>query len=117
MTIPASLETNGSLSFAQCEALTDLYYGDTVEAWQTLSIEYPPHRVTVHCTDGVFLSPVTGDLNGDGALNGLDLLQLRKYLVGVQPTADPMAFDLNGDGELTILDLIRLRKLLVRATD
>ena len=117
VTIPASLETNGSLSFAQCEALTDLYYGDTVEAWQTLSIEYPPHRVTVHCTDGVFLSPVTGDLNGDGALNGLDLLQLRKYLVGVQPTADPMASDLDGDGELTILDLIRLRKLLVRATD
>jgi hypothetical protein len=117
VTIPASLETNGSLSFAQCEALTDLYYGDTVEAWQTLDIQYPPHRVTVHCTDGVFLSPVTGDLNGDGALNGLDLLQLRKYLVGVQPTADPMASDLNGDGEVTILDLVRLRKLLVRATD
>ena len=112
VTIPASLETNGSLSFVQCEALTDLYYGDTVEAWQTLSIEYPPHRVTVHCTDGVFLSPVTGDLNGDGALNGLDLLQLRKYLVGVQPTADPMASDLNGDGTVTILDLVRLRKLL-----
>ena len=117
VTIPASLETNGSLSFAQCEALTDLYYGDTVEAWQTLSIEYPPHRVTVHCTDGEILTPVTGDVNGDGALDGLDLLRLRKYLVGEQMTIDPLDADLNGDGEVSILDLVRLRKLLAGVID
>ena len=117
VTIPASLEKNRSISFAQCEALTDLYYGDTTEAWQTLSIEYPPHRVTVHCTDGEILTPVTGDVNGDGALDGLDLLRLRKYLVGEQMTIDPLDADLNGDGEVSILDLVRLRKLLAGVID
>lgn len=116
VTVPASLKTNGSLSFAQCEALTDLYYSDTVEAWHALDITYPPHRVTVHCTDGVSFSPVTGDLNGDGALNGLDLMQLRKYLVGELTTADAPDADLDGDGEVSILDLVRLRKLLARVT-
>ena len=117
VTIPASLETNGSLSFTQCEALSDLYYGDTMEAWQKLDITCPPHRVTVHCVDGEIQIPVTGDVNGDGALNGLDLLQMRNYLVGEQMTLGPLEADLDGDGEVTILDLVRLRKLLVGVTD
>ena len=53
-----------------------------------------------------------GDLNGDGSLNGLDLLQLRKYLVEAQSTADPLDADLNGDGEVTILDLVRGERLI-----
>ena len=54
-----------------------------------------------------------GDLNGDGTISALDLMQLRKALVGL-PEEDliPAAADLNRDGATDILDLVRLRKLL-----
>lgn len=56
---------------------------------------------------------VLGDLNGDGILSALDLMQLRKVLVDL-PVEDliPAAADLNRDGATDILDLVRLRKLL-----
>ena len=56
---------------------------------------------------------VLGDLNGDGTISALDLLQMRKALVGI-PETDliPAAADLKRDGVVDVLDLVRLRKLL-----
>ena len=58
-------------------------------------------------------SLVLGDLNGDGTISALDLLQMRKALVGI-PETDliPAAADLKRDGVVDVLDLVRLRKLL-----
>ena len=55
-----------------------------------------------------------GDVNRDGAVNALDLIQLRKYLVGLEtsPSFDLLAANVNGDSAIDILDLVRLRKLL-----
>lgn len=58
-----------------------------------------------------------GDANGDGNVDVLDLVRLRKSLAGNQVQLNASCADLNGDGEVTILDLVRLRKLLVGATD
>ena len=58
-------------------------------------------------------SLVLGDLNGDGTISALDLMQLRKALVGLpEEELIPAAADLNRDGVMDILDLVRLRKLL-----
>lgn len=56
---------------------------------------------------------VLGDLNGDGTISALDLLQMRKALVGI-PGSEliPAAADLNQNTTIDILDLVRLRKLL-----
>lgn len=55
-----------------------------------------------------------GDINGDGSIGPLDLLLLRKYLVGLEISSrfDPGAADMNGDGGIDIRDLVRLRKQL-----
>ena len=56
---------------------------------------------------------VLGDLNGDGTISALDLLQMRKALVGI-PESDLIAAaaDMNRNSTIDILDLVRLRKLL-----
>ena len=61
---------------------------------------------------------VIGDVNGDGVVNGRDLVRLRKYLseIGSDPAAVSTEIfpgaDLNGDNVINGLDLIRLRKML-----
>lgn len=58
-----------------------------------------------------------GDANGDGNVDVLDLVRLRKSLAGNQVQLNASCADLNGDGQVDGLDLLRLRKLLVGATD
>lgn len=79
--------------------------------------------VTVTEADGVtvakdvVITPPVGDLNGDHRVDALDLLILRKYLVGLLPihTLYDPAMDMNIDYRVDIRDLVCLRKLLARA--
>ena len=62
---------------------------------------------------------IYGDVNGDGRIDGRDLIRLRKYLATYNDdtgTGDVEIFagaDMNGDGVVNGKDLIRLRKYLV----
>lgn len=56
---------------------------------------------------------VPGDANGDGTLNLLDLVRLRKQLAGLSPELNKTAADLSGNWEIDAQDLMLLRKLLV----
>ena len=68
-------------------------------------------------------SGVTGDVNGDGTVNGKDLIRLRKYLNFYNEETGASEFpvtadsDCNGDGLINGKDLIRLRKMLSGASD
>jgi len=54
---------------------------------------------------------IWGDVNGDGEIDILDLILLRRYLADHPVDVAPGA-DVNGDGEIDILDLILLRRYL-----
>ena len=62
---------------------------------------------------------VYGDVNGDGNINGKDVIRLRKYLASYDPESGTSEVeitagaDCNGDGEIAGKDLIRLRKYLL----
>ena len=61
----------------------------------------------------LLVQDLSRDINMDGKVNALDLLVLRKNLVGLPVGSfDPEAADVNGDEIINILDLVRLRKIL-----
>lgn len=57
----------------------------------------------------VVVAPLTGDANGDGVINVLDVIAISNYYIG-EPS-DDFCFDnadVNGDGMVNILDIIAL---------
>ena len=70
--------------------------------------------VTVSMTDGKVTAGANkpGDVNGDGKVNGLDVVRLRKYLNGWDVVIQVRNSNVNGDRFVNGLDLIRLRKFL-----
>ena len=57
---------------------------------------------------------VIGDIDGDGKVNIVDLVQLRKHLAGITTLkGDALSgADVNKDGKVNILDLVKIRKHL-----
>ena len=56
-----------------------------------------------------------GDVNGDGKVNPVDIVLLRKYLLNSEkyPVADEKAADVNVDGKVNPVDIVLLRKYLL----
>ena len=83
---------------------------------QEISVSYRSDGTLVMTSMPITLpASELGDIDGDGSIGAVDLMLLRKYLVGltIEGRFDGTAADLNGDGKIDILDLVRLRKLLV----
>ena len=55
-----------------------------------------------------------GDVNGDGIVNLLDLMAMRKYLAKWSVSVDTEATDCNADGNINLLDLMLMRKYLAK---
>lgn len=61
------------------------------------------------------LTVVKGDVTGDGVVDVLDLLKLKKYLLGqiTLSEGDMSAADATGDGAVDVLDLLKIKKYLL----
>lgn len=59
-------------------------------------------------------SSVVGDANGDGAVNLLDLITLRKNLALIKSSLYYENTDINGDCRVNVLDLLLLRKMIAK---
>ena len=77
------------------------------------------HYRCVNCGHEYVEQAVTyGDANGDGKIDGRDIIRLRKYLAsydsetGTSDVVIGLGADCNGDGKIDGRDLIRLRKYL-----
>lgn len=57
--------------------------------------------------------PMVGDANGDGKVNLLDIITVRKSLVSLYVKINSSNADIDSDGKTTVLDLLLLRKGLV----
>lgn len=56
-------------------------------------------------------SSLLGDINGDGKVNVVDSINLRRMILGNQAAVD--GADLNGDGKVNIVDAGILRKIIL----
>lgn len=53
------------------------------------------------------------DVNGDGVIDILDLVRLKKRICGIIGDETAGSFDINGDGDLNSLDLAELQKAII----
>ena len=58
---------------------------------------------------------VKGDTSGDGQVNALDLLQIRKNILEITQLSGAYneAADISGDGKINALDLLQVRKMIL----
>ena len=70
--------------------------------------------LTVGQTAGKVVITLAADLNGDGRINAVDLLLMRKLLAKMSPTIVTGGADLNADGKQNALDLLLMRKTLAK---
>ena len=78
---------------------------------------YNEERLQIQAGTGLIrlADRLPGDVTGDGIVDGLDLIRLRKYLAGVADTEIVEAnANVNGDDTIDLLDLVRLRKYLAK---
>jgi len=75
----------------------------------TLSLDYPYLDTTV----GIEFY-IEADLNDDGKISTTDLVQLRRYIAGLDSTNEKavLAADVNGDGKVSTTDLVKIRRML-----
>ena len=53
-----------------------------------------------------------GDVSGDGVVNAIDLLMVRKYILSLHPLEEEylQSADINRDGAVNAVDLLMVRK-------
>lgn len=59
-------------------------------------------------------SGIYGDANGDGAINMLDVLLIRKYIAKQPVTLDLDAAEVTCDGSINMLDVLLIRKFIAK---
>ena len=112
ITIPNSVTEIGESAFAYCDKITDVYYSGTEEQWKQIGIQSnndPLLNATIH-----FAESILGDVTGDGEVNVMDLIRLKKCIADGS-AAEMQNMDINGDGVVNVLDLIRLKKIIAGA--
>ena len=115
-TIPGSVSKIGANAFLGCLGLTDVYFAGSEEAWRSVSIgelNESLYRAAVHFGGAPTEAALSGDVNGDGAVNKKDSLALKKYLA--DPENHPIvlaAVDVNVDGCVNKKDSLRLKQYL-----
>jgi len=73
------------------------------------------HTFTTQLTVNIINRPVSrlkGDVNGDGRINSLDLMLVKRHILGLEKL-DGEAFnaaDVNGDGKVNSVDAMRIQR-------
>ncbi|MGN0113841.1 MAG: leucine-rich repeat protein [Acutalibacteraceae bacterium] len=101
--VPATYDNDGVKAHNICSACNKLFDLDKNKVTAD-ELVIPKLEMTV----------IYGDANGDGKINLLDLIAMRKYLAKWNVEIDLTAADCNADGKVNLLDLILMRKYLAK---
>ncbi len=139
ISLPKSLVSIGSSAFQFCTSLGDLVIPPNVTSIDDNAFQIIPDGMVYQeeinlqliVTDGSYAhqyaqskdlpfavkqpdAPVRipGDVNGDGKVNGMDVLRLARFLAGHDVTINESAADVNASGAVDGRDLLRLSRYL-----
>ena len=75
---------------------------------------YPRNAQDFECQD--IGCTANGDVNGDGGLNILDVVQIVNYIMDIAEFSDSQicSADMNGDGGINILDIVQIVNLILQ---
>ena len=108
VSIEKSVTAIGENAFVDCTNLTDVYYSGTAADWSKIAIA--SGNDSLINAELHFTGTIPGDLNGDGKVNVMDLIRLKRYLAdGTEVVGNA---DVNGDGKVNVMDLIRLKRYI-----
>ena len=92
-------------------------FHDGVSGWSALTYSGDVHTALIggSLKENTLIYPdaVIGDVNDDGKINGKDVLLLRKYIIGLDDTANAIAADCNFDNKVNGKDVLLLRKYII----
>jgi len=107
--IPSTVTTIEANAFNGCTGLTDVWYGSTMEKWNSISIG---SGNTVLASSGVTIHTISiNDFNGDGATTEADALYLLRHTI--LPARYPLstdAADFDGNGIVNAKDAAWLKQ-------
>ena len=108
----------GEYAFDQCDALTDVYFGGTQEAWDMVSVGFCNDALTgavLHYGESLPVenpSYPKGDLDNDGKIDTSDIFAAMVYVAykgaGLDSGTTPeqiAAADIDGDGKVDSTDI------------
>jgi len=103
VTVPSTMTAVKDSAFAYCAWLEALYFGGRDQDWK---------HITVGENNEDFLALVPeclyADVNGDGSVNGADIVRLMLCVLGGAEPCGPAAGDYDGSGVLDLRDVVRL---------
>lgn len=105
----SGIEVIDLYAFYNCTGLTDVYYYDTEDSWNSISINSSGNS---DLTEAAIHYISAGDIDGSTEVNKQDAVLLLKYLSGLTELTDLQLnrADYNNDGDLNILDVIAILK-------
>ena len=104
--LSASVASIGDYAFSECGSLTDIYFDGTPEQWKLLK------ETAGKGNEALFAATVHYTGEAAGVINAYDLVQLMKYIAGMDVVLEEAVRDPNGDTVTDILDVIRLSRYL-----
>lgn len=111
ITFPKGLASIGDNAFYECTSLATVYYGGSEETMGDISIG---SNNSCLINAEIVYAYVTGDLNGDDAVNSMDVNLMKRVLAGVLTLTDEQMTvgDLDGNGQINSFDSNDLSKII-----
>ena len=123
----SNVKTINGLAFYDCDKLYDVTVTENVTAVNEYAFSecdnilikcYISTEIQEHCsTYGIsceimYTDFILGDANGDGRINGKDMVRVRLYISNSQTAIIKDGADIDGDGDIDTNDLIKLRDII-----
>lgn len=118
------IEFNGKFTDANQEEITGTitdtkfeiqhWWGSSEKSDDGLDLTANYKTITVYYNDIPSTNETIGDINEDKSIDCLDLLLLKKHILGINTISNTNIADLNQDGNINVIDFVSLKKIILK---